>query len=62
MTLGLKLLLCINRKIFDFEKTPFRSYGFSVPINTLCETAGKGVCITRIDTGKNYSAYTIIQC
>ena len=27
-----------------------------------CETVGKGVCITRIDIGRNYSAQTISQC
>ena len=32
MTLGLKFLLCINGKIFDFKKTPF-AYVLSVAIN-----------------------------
>ena len=37
MTLGLEFLLCINGKMFDFKKTPFR-YVFSVTINVfLCD-------------------------
>ena len=26
-----------------------------------CETDGKGLCITRMDTDRNYSTYIIIQ-
>ena len=33
MTLGLKFLLCLNGKFFDFKKTSFRYYGLSVEIN-----------------------------
>ena len=27
-----------------------------------CATVGKGVCITRLDAGRNCRAYTIMQC
>ena len=30
---GLKFLLCLNRKFFDFKKIQFRYYGFSLAIN-----------------------------
>ena len=33
MTLRLKFLLWLNGKLFDFKKTSFRYYGFSVVIN-----------------------------
>ena len=33
MTFGLKFLLWLNGKLFDFKKTSFRYYGFSVAIN-----------------------------
>ena len=34
MNLGLKFLLCLNGKFFNFQKTPFRYYGgFMVAIN-----------------------------
>ena len=33
MNLGLKFLLCLNGKLFDFSKSLFRYYGFSLAIN-----------------------------
>ena len=33
MTLGLKFLLCLNGKLFDFKKTSFIYCGFSVVIS-----------------------------
>ena len=33
MTSGLKFLLCVNGKFFDFKKASFKCYGFSVAIN-----------------------------
>ena len=55
MNLGLKLLLCFNRKFFNFQTNPFRYYGFSIVIDTfLCF---KGASITRMDTGRNCSLY-----
>ena len=33
MTLGLKFILWLNVKLFDFKTTSFRYYGFSVAIN-----------------------------
>ena len=40
----------------DIQKSPFRSYGFSIAIDTFFETVGKGVCILRVDTGRYCSA------
>ena len=57
MTLGLKFILCLNGKRFDFKKTLSRYYGFSVAINLFLW----GVSITRMDTNRNCSTYTIIQ-
>ena len=45
MTLGLKLLLWLNGKLFVFTKTSFRYYGLLI---YSCEAVGKGVCITRM--------------
>ena len=33
MTLGLKLLLYLNKKMFDFKKKTFKYYAFSVAID-----------------------------
>ena len=44
--LGLKFLLYLNRKFFDFKKTSFRYYGFLVAMFS-CEVVGKGVCISQ---------------
>ena len=35
---------------------------FQLPSIHSCETVGKGVCIARMDIGRNNIAYTIIQC
>ena len=35
MPLGLKFLLTLNGKLFDFKKSSFRYYGFSVAVNIL---------------------------
>ena len=57
MSLGLKFLLCLNEKYFDFKKKPFRYYGFSIAIETFFVTVGTDVSITRMGTGRNCSAY-----
>ena len=62
MTLGFKHFYDLNGKLFYFEKTSFRYYEFSVAIIVFCETVVKVACITRMDTDRNYSTQTIIQC
>ena len=53
MTYRLKILLCLNEKLFDFKNTSFRYYGFSVAMY-FCETVDKDVCITEMCIGRNY--------
>ena len=40
MTLGLKFLLWLSRKLSDFKKASFRYYGFSVAINVFLWDCG----------------------
>ena len=35
---------------------------FQLQLMFFCEAVGKGVCITMMATGRNYSTNTIIQC
>ena len=61
--LKFKYFLCLNGKIFDLKKTSLKCYGFfSCSKCIFFETVGKIVCITMMDTDKNYSRFTIIQC
>ena len=46
MTLGLKFLLCINGKVFDLKKNPFRYYVFSVAINVFLWDCGVKVFVS----------------
>ena len=62
MILGLKFLLCINGKIFDLKKKLHSDMSFQLQKMYSCEVVGKGVCITRMGAGRNYSTNTIIQC
>ena len=49
---GVEISIMPKWKIFWFQKTSFGCYGFSI--------VGKGAYITRMGTGRNCSAYTII--
>ena len=62
MTLGLKFLLCLNGKFFNFKKKLHSDImDFQLQQMYSCEVLTKGVCITRVQgTGRNYS-YNIIQ-
>ena len=60
MTLGLKFILCLSGKFFDFKKLHSDIMDFQLQKMYSCQVVGKGVCITRMGTGRNYS-YNIIQ-
>ena len=58
ITLGLKLLLYPNEKLFDFKLPHSYILNFQWQEMYSCET----VCITRESKGRNCSTYTIMQC
>ena len=58
MTLESKFLLCLNEKKKIISKINHSIMDFHLQQIHCCET----ICITRMGTGKNYNAYTAIQC